>query len=56
MQKLFDFDDAAKVVRDNERLTQILNFAWNYDYIFEVVDDEPIDPADLEGYEYSNTA
>ena len=52
MQKLFDFDEAAKLVEGDERLTKILYMAKDYDYILEVLDDEPLDPADFEKYEY----
>ncbi len=50
---MFDFDIAVKLVEDNERLVKLLKIAKYYDYIFEVVDDEPLDPLDFGEYEYS---
>ena len=39
-----------KLVRDDEWFTQILNAAKDFDYIFEVASDEPLDPADFGEY------
>ncbi len=55
MQKLFDFDEAVKLVEGDERLTRIIKMAKDYDYILEVLDDEPLDPAEFLKYRYQTT-
>ncbi len=54
MQKLFDFSKAQMLVpEDDERLMIILKIVKEYDYIFEVVDDEFQDHWNFSEYEYS---
>ncbi len=54
MQKLFDFNKAQMLVpEDDERLMKILEIVKEYDYIFEVVDDEFKDHWNFTEYEYS---
>ena len=53
MQKLFDFSKAQmQVPEDDERLMKILKIVKEYDYIFEVVDDEFQDHWNFTEYEY----
>ena len=54
MQKLFDFSKAQmQVPEDDERLMIILKIVKEYDYIFEVVDDEFQDHWNFTEYKYS---
>ncbi len=55
MQKLFDIEKALMLIpnMNKERLMKILKIVKDYDYIFEVVDDEFQDHWNFGEYEYS---